>query len=226
MSIYKPKGSNVYWLDFVFEGRRIRQSTKSVSRTLARQAEQQRRLELVTGYNNINQPKRRQTFAEAAQDFINDKASNIADSTLDIYRFNLSHLTPVFGRKVLTEITLGDINTYRTKRLTEPVRRRRGNKIKKAPHLTGPRTVNMEVAALRSIMIRNAEEVWKRISRDLRPLPTTKKLAAKSRSKRSRNSEKNAAQACPVRFTLHSRPRLALACAFPKCGCFAGQIST
>jgi hypothetical protein len=42
----------VWWYKFYFAGQEIRESSKSTSKTVAKNAEQQRRRELEVGYNN------------------------------------------------------------------------------------------------------------------------------------------------------------------------------
>jgi hypothetical protein len=43
----------IWWYDFQFGNQRIRESTKSTSKTVARAAEQQRRRDLEHGFHNI-----------------------------------------------------------------------------------------------------------------------------------------------------------------------------
>jgi hypothetical protein len=47
----------VWWYKFYFAGRLIRESSKSNSKTLARDAEKQRRRELESGFHNIGQAR-------------------------------------------------------------------------------------------------------------------------------------------------------------------------
>ena len=49
----KPVKSKIYWYDFVFAGKRIRESAKTPLKTLARMAEKNRRRELEEGFNGI-----------------------------------------------------------------------------------------------------------------------------------------------------------------------------
>lgn len=44
---------DVWWYEFWFAGRRIRESSKSESKTVAKTAEKNRRRELEEGFNNI-----------------------------------------------------------------------------------------------------------------------------------------------------------------------------
>lgn len=43
----------IWWYDFMFAGRRIQESSRSASKTIAKKAEQNRRRELEQGFNNV-----------------------------------------------------------------------------------------------------------------------------------------------------------------------------
>ena len=47
------KRGGVWWYKFYFAGQLIRESSKSTSKTVAKNAEQERRRELEAGFNNI-----------------------------------------------------------------------------------------------------------------------------------------------------------------------------
>jgi integrase len=49
----KQKFGTVWWYDFIFAGKRIRESAKTTTKTLARMAEQKRRRELEEGFNGL-----------------------------------------------------------------------------------------------------------------------------------------------------------------------------
>jgi len=51
------KRGEVWWYKFYFAGRLIRESTKSTSKTVAKDAEKQRRRELEAGFNNITETR-------------------------------------------------------------------------------------------------------------------------------------------------------------------------
>ena len=55
MSLYKR--GDIWWYKFKFAGQTIRESSKSTSKTLARDAERARRRELEIGFNRIPQRK-------------------------------------------------------------------------------------------------------------------------------------------------------------------------
>jgi hypothetical protein len=51
MSVFKR--GRIWWYEFSFAGKRIQESSKSTSKTLAKQAQQKRRRELEQGFNSI-----------------------------------------------------------------------------------------------------------------------------------------------------------------------------
>jgi hypothetical protein len=51
MSVYKRGGT--YWYKFLFQGQLIRESTKTNSKNVAREAERARRRDLELGFNRI-----------------------------------------------------------------------------------------------------------------------------------------------------------------------------
>ena len=55
MAVFKRGG--VWWYKFYFAGQFIRESSKSTSKTVARDAENQRRRELEQGYHNLRQKR-------------------------------------------------------------------------------------------------------------------------------------------------------------------------
>jgi hypothetical protein len=58
MSVYKR--GNTYWYSFWFAGTYIQESAKTPSKTLAKEAERNRRRELEEGYNNITRADKKQ----------------------------------------------------------------------------------------------------------------------------------------------------------------------
>jgi hypothetical protein len=64
MSLFKR--GKVWWYEFWFASRRIRESTKTGSKTVAKAAEQRRRRELGVGFNNLEdvRQERVRTFRE------------------------------------------------------------------------------------------------------------------------------------------------------------------
>ena len=70
MSLFRR--GNVWWYEFWFAGRRIQESSKSSSKTVAKGAEHTRRRELEQGFNNFEDSRgeRVRTIREIADDFL------------------------------------------------------------------------------------------------------------------------------------------------------------
>src|SRR4051794_26207620 len=112
MSVYRPLGSRVWWYEFQFANQRIRESTKTRSKTLAIEAERNRRRELECAYNGVRKRASAKLFSLAADEWLVVKQATLAGSSLRIERDNLKHIRPVFERRLVTDIEAVDIAEY------------------------------------------------------------------------------------------------------------------
>ena len=71
MSVYKR--GETYWFKFLFQGQQIRESARTNSKTVAREAERARRRDLELGLNRIAKRKRTPLFPAAAKEWIEAK---------------------------------------------------------------------------------------------------------------------------------------------------------
>jgi integrase len=149
MSLYKQRGSNVWWYEFVFDGVRYRESAKTTSKTVAAEALKVRRREVEESFNGIKKREMPKTFAVAAAEHLKAKEENVADSTLEILKRGVSHLLAVFGKMLLIDITAADIKKYKGARLSAGA---------------SPRYVNMDLETVRAILRRFGQ--WERIRPD------------------------------------------------------------
>src|SRR5690348_15658177 len=134
MGVYKRGG--VYWYEFEFQGQRIRESAKTSSKTIAREAERQRRRELELGINRIEQPKRMPLFKLAAEQWLSTKR-NLSRFTGLHYRQYVASLSAEFADRLICDIRLEDIARLQQKRQGKGL---------------GSRAVNAEIQALRQIL--------------------------------------------------------------------------
>jgi integrase len=134
MSLFRR--GKVWWYEFHFNGSRIRESARTSSKTIARQAELQRRRDLELAVNGIPQPKRMPLFKLAAGEWLSN-LSGLADKSLAAYRQYVRSLCGEFGDRLVCDIGLDDIVRLQRKRLAEG---------------KSPRTANYEVHALRLIL--------------------------------------------------------------------------
>lgn len=153
MSIFRYPNSQNWWYEFRFAGQRIRESTKSRSRTLAREAEHARRRQLEESYNGIRRPKAL-LFSEAAQEWLELKKLTLAPKSLRIEHDNLRHAFPHFSEKLLCHVEARDIGSYQKARLSEGA---------------APKTINLEVGTLRAVLRRYG--LWTYLRPDVRMFP-------------------------------------------------------
>src|SRR5437868_13458486 len=130
MSVYRPAGSRIWWFEFQFANHRIRESTKTRSKTLAIEAERNRRRELECAYNGVKKRASAKLFSVAADEWLLVKEATLAISSLRIERDNLKHIRPVFERRLVTDIEALDIAGYQKARTAENA---------------SPKTINLEV---------------------------------------------------------------------------------
>src|SRR5271156_4000063 len=135
MSLYQR--GDVWWYKFRFAGPVIRESSKSESKTLAKEAQRARRRQLEDGYNGIVRREKAQTFPIAAKRWLDSRMAHIAPKTVDLYELATDHLKKHFGGLLLSDVSASGIASYQGKR---------------AGAGAAGRTVNMEIAVLRAIM--------------------------------------------------------------------------
>lgn len=143
---------DVWWFKFRFQGQVIRESTKSGSKTIAREAERVRRRELEEAVNRISKRERMPLFKAAAKEWL-EKRSGLTDSSLDRYRHQVVLLTKEFGGRLVCDISWDDVVALQHKRQAEG---RSG------------RTINYEIATLR--MILKSRALWSPIGERVKAL--------------------------------------------------------
>jgi integrase len=155
VTVYKQPNSNVWWYEFQFAGKRIRESTKTKSKKLAEEAQRARRRQLEVGFNGIQPKELPKRFIEAAQEYLAAKQGNVSPNTFSIEARSVRRLTSFLRTKLLNEITAADVKKIQAVRLAEGAK---------------PRYVNMEVHTLRAILRRNG--LWEPVRKDVSMLRT------------------------------------------------------
>jgi len=136
MSLFQRGG--VWWYEFWFAGRRIRESSKSPSKTVAKNAEQKRKRELEQGFNNFAdlRHERIRTFSDLAVEYFDayklrlPQSARFADYAVD-------HLKRILGTKMLVDFNEAAVIHYQNARLGEKA---------------SPKSVNEEVGFLLRIL--------------------------------------------------------------------------
>ncbi len=125
----------VWWYEFIFEGRRIRESSRTDSKTVARQAELKRRRDLQLSLSGLKRD-RPQPFRVAAQRWIDTKTT-LSPLGARYYRQYIRKLDRYFGNRFISEIMPEDVAGLQSARQRERL---------------SPRQVNAEVGTLRAIL--------------------------------------------------------------------------
>jgi integrase len=141
---------NTWWYEFRIRGQRVRESSHSRSKMLAREAERERRRHIVEGLSYIaaRQPG---LFQIHAKEWQLEMQPHWCDSTRRLVKHNLKRLNASLGKMLLTDIAAADIRKYQARR--------------SAGGMSGA-TINLEVGTLRAILRRH--RLWANLQRDVR----------------------------------------------------------
>jgi integrase len=141
LSLYKR--GDVWWFKFRFEGQVIRESAKTGSKTVARDAERTRRRDLELAVNRIQKRERMPLFSIAAREWLAGRTPALAENTIEAYSHFSKLLVDRFGQRLICDIGPEDIAALQRERLTEG---------------KSARTVNFEINTLRQIL--KAHGLW------------------------------------------------------------------
>lgn len=148
MAVYRPqyrdkksgelKHTHVWYYEFIFAGRLVKESAKTTSKTVAKQAEQARRRELEKGFNGVSdgRQERIRHVGELAKSFLADyqvrqpKSSSFAEHAI-------AHVLRLIGGLMVVDVTDKTVVKYQTDRLKESA---------------APKTINDEVGFLLRIL--------------------------------------------------------------------------
>jgi len=149
MSVYKRGG--VYWYNFNFAGKHYQESTKSKSKTLAKEAEKKRRRELEEAFNNTADTRkaRVQSINTLAKVYLEDYKLRHRAGTFAEYA--LGHVTRVLGDKLVVDINEATLKAYQTARLKEEA---------------APKSINEEVTFLLRLLGDAGDALRVRLRRD------------------------------------------------------------
>ena len=160
MSVFRPKFKDpktgkrkpaaVWWYKFYFAGQCIRESSKTTSKTLAKQAEQKRHRELEEGFNGLvgNRDERIRTVKDLADAYLEDYKVRAKSGTFAEYALN--HLTRHLGKQMAVEITEKTVKEFQTARLKEKA---------------APKTINEEVGFLLRLLGEQGDSIRVKLKR-------------------------------------------------------------
>lgn len=150
MSVYKR--GDFWWYKFRFGGQVIRESSKSKSKTVAKDAQTARRRELEESWNGIKRRTLPPTFERAGSAWLEAEKPHLAERTSEIYEVALRcHLKPALGSLLLCDIDANRIASYQARRKTEGA---------------SARTLNKELQVLRQILKRY--KFWANLQGDVK----------------------------------------------------------
>ena len=160
MAIF-PRGK-IYWYKFYFAGQLIRESSKSTSKTVAKNAENQRRRELEQGFNNVQTRReiRIRQLRDVAEDYLGDYRLRFRGVTFAEYA--IGHVVRHLGEKLLIDIDETTVQAYQTARLKEQA---------------SPKSINEEVRFLLTMMGESGDVIRVRLRKKKKlKLPTRRKI--------------------------------------------------
>ena len=111
MSLFRR--GDVWWYEFWFAGRRIQESSKSPSKTIAKTAEQNRKRELEEGFNNFTDTRheRVRTFSDMAEEYLDSYKLRLPQSAR-FAEYAIDHLKRILGSKMLVDFSEAAVIHY------------------------------------------------------------------------------------------------------------------
>jgi integrase len=127
------KRGNIWWYEFLFARRRVRESAKTTSKTVAKLAEQKRRRQLEDGFNGVDDDReeRIRSVKELGRAYLDDYKLRHKSGVFAEYA--VGNVTRHLGATMAVDVTEKTVTAYQTARLTEKA---------------APKTINEEVGFL------------------------------------------------------------------------------
>jgi integrase len=149
MSVYQR--GDVWWYSFNFAGKHYQESTKSKSKTLAKDAEKKRRRELEEAFNGTGDRRkaRVQCISTLGTAYLEDYA--IRHRAATFAKYAVGHVTRLLGDRMVVDINEKSVKSYQTDRLKEGA---------------APKSINEEVGFLLRLMGDGGEVLRARLKKD------------------------------------------------------------
>ncbi len=191
MALFKRGG--VWWYKFYFAGQPIRESAKSSSKTVAKNAEQQRRRELEAGFHNLKEVRQQRIrrLDEIVDEYLVGYRLRYRSATFAEYA--LGHVSRLLGAEMIVDIDEAAVLRYQENRLREKA---------------APKSINEEVRFLLKMLGDSGEVIRARL-RKKKQL----KLAVRKRIGKAFDSEETESLAAKARTSRspHMYPAFMLA---------------
>jgi integrase len=124
------KRGKIWWYEFLFARRRVRESAKTTSKTVAKLAEQKRRRQLEDGFNGVedNREERIRTIKELGRAYLGDY--RLRHKSIVFADYAVGNVIRLVGAVMAVDVTEQTVKAYQTTRLKEGA---------------APKTINEEV---------------------------------------------------------------------------------
>lgn len=148
MAVFKR--GKVWWYEFIFAGRRVRESAKTTSKTVAKEAEKKRHRELEEGFNGLEDTRneRIKTVKELAKEYLEDY--KLRHRSVTFAEYALGNVTGHLGELMAVDVTDKTVKHYQTVRLKEKA---------------APKTINEEVGFLLRLLGIGGDAIRARLRR-------------------------------------------------------------
>src|SRR5258708_29052016 len=148
MAVFKR--GKVWWYEFIFAGRRVRESAKSHSKTVAKEAEKKRHRELEEGFNGLEDARdeRIKTVKELAATYL--EQYRVRHRSVTFAEYAVGNVTRHLGQLMTVDVTDKTVKSYQTARLKEKA---------------APKTINEEVGFLLRVLGESGEPIRARLRR-------------------------------------------------------------
>jgi len=162
MAVFKPKyrdkdgtmvESKVYWYEFIYAGKRIRESAKTTRKTIATEVEKRRKLELERAYAGIPAEKaslRIRTVADALKSYRQQYSVNHREKSIVWVKDRTVATERILGSALIPDLTETRMLAFMKQRQVEKA---------------GPRTINMEIAILSRAMGHQWRMLWPKLKK-------------------------------------------------------------
>ena len=136
MALFKRGG--IWWYEFLFARRRVRESAKTTSKTVAKLAEQKRRRQLEDGFNGVEDSRERRikSIRELGRAYLDDYRLRHRAATFAEY--GVGNVVRHMGAMMVVDVTEQTVIAYQTMRLKE---------------VAAPKTINEEVGFLLRLLV-------------------------------------------------------------------------
>jgi len=148
MALFKRGG--IWWYEFLFARRRVRESAKTTSKTVAKLAEQKRRRQLEDGFNGVedNREERIRSVKELGSAYLDDY--KLRHKAITFAEYALGKILRHLGALMVVDVTDRTVTEYQTTRLKEGA---------------SPKTINEEVGFLLRLLGEAGDVIRARLRR-------------------------------------------------------------